>query len=112
MRPLHPLHLVHFRAIDVDVRDALRVARELRRHASDAIVDYIRDHLFFYLVELGRVAGVVVEPVLGFGGCVVLSATFWTALIELCEEFGWLFCADEVKSGYGHDSDGMLTIDS
>jgi hypothetical protein len=39
MTPLHALDLVDLRSVNVHVRDALRVARELGRHARDAIVE-------------------------------------------------------------------------
>ena len=69
--------------------------------SGDATVDYIRDHLLFHLVEPERVAGVMIEPVLGSGGCVAPPDSFWPALVELCDEHGWLLCADEVKTGFG-----------
>ena len=45
----------------------------------------------------------MIEPVLGSGGCVAPPAAFWTALAELCDEFGFLLGADEVKTGFGRD---------
>ena len=39
MAPLHALHLVDLRAVDVEVRDVLRAGRELRGIAGDAIVE-------------------------------------------------------------------------
>lgn len=69
--------------------------------SGDSTVDYIRDELLFHLVDPGLIAGVVIEPILGSGGCVAPPDEFWTALTALCAEHGWLLCADEVKSGYG-----------
>jgi len=68
---------------------------------GDATVDYIRDHVLFHAVDPADVAGVVIEPVLGSGGCVAPPDTFWPALTELCREHEWLLCADEVKTGMG-----------
>jgi 4-aminobutyrate aminotransferase-like enzyme len=68
---------------------------------GDATVDYLRDHVLFHAVDPSEVAGVVIEPVLGSGGCVAPPDTFWTALTELCAEHQWLLCADEVKTGMG-----------
>jgi 4-aminobutyrate aminotransferase-like enzyme len=68
---------------------------------GDATVDYIRDHVLFHALDPADVAGVVIEPVLGSGGCVAPPDTFWPALTELCREHGWLLCADEVKTGMG-----------
>lgn len=68
---------------------------------GDATVDYLRDHLLFHALDPSEVAGVMIEPVLGSGGCVAPPDGFWPALVELCREHGWLLCADEVKSGMG-----------
>ena len=68
---------------------------------GDATVDYIRDHVLFHALDPADVAGVVIEPVLGSGGCVAPPDPFWPALTELCREHGWLLCADEVKTGMG-----------
>jgi 4-aminobutyrate aminotransferase-like enzyme len=68
---------------------------------GDGTVDYIRDHLLFHAIDPREVAGIVIEPVLGSGGCVAPPAEFWAALTDLCEEFGFLLGADEVKCGYG-----------
>ncbi len=73
--------------------------------SGDATVDYIRDHLLFHAIDPGEVAGVVIEPVLGSGGCVAPPDAFWTALTELCAEHGWLLCADEVKTGFGRSGE-------
>ncbi len=78
--------------------------------SGDATVDYIRDHLLFHLVEPDRVAGVVIEPILGSGGCVAPPASFWPALRGLCDEYGWLLCADEVKTGWGRGG-AMLAVE-
>jgi 4-aminobutyrate aminotransferase-like enzyme len=69
--------------------------------SGDATVDYLRDHVLFHALDPSEVAGVVIEPVLGSGGCVAPPDSFWPALTELCSEHGWLLCADEVKTGMG-----------
>jgi 4-aminobutyrate aminotransferase-like enzyme len=69
--------------------------------SGDGTVDYIRDHLLFHAVSPDEVAGVVIEPVMGSGGCVAPPDAFWAALVELCRSFDWLLCVDEVKSGFG-----------
>jgi 4-aminobutyrate aminotransferase-like enzyme len=68
---------------------------------GDATVDYIRDHVLFHALDPADVAGVVIEPVLGSGGCVAPPDAFWPALAALCREHEWLLCADEVKTGMG-----------
>jgi 4-aminobutyrate aminotransferase-like enzyme len=76
---------------------------------GDGTVDYIRDHLLFPAVDPAEVAAIVIEPVLGSGGCVAPPASFWTALADLCEEFGILLAVDEVKCGYGR-SGAMFAV--
>jgi 4-aminobutyrate aminotransferase-like enzyme len=68
---------------------------------GDPTVDFLRDQILFHLVDPGEVAGVLIEPILGSGGVVVPPDTFWPALTELCREYGWLLCIDEVKTGFG-----------
>ena len=78
--------------------------------SGDATVDYIRDELLFHVVDPALVAGVVIEPILGSGGCIVPPDAFWPALTALCAEHGWLLCADEVKTGMGRGGT-MLAVD-
>jgi 4-aminobutyrate aminotransferase-like enzyme len=68
---------------------------------GDGTVDYLRDHLLHHAIDPREVAGFVIEPVMGSGGCVAPPDAFWTALVELCREFDFLLCADEVKTGFG-----------
>lgn len=68
---------------------------------GDATVDYIRDYLLFHCVDPTDVAGVVIEPIVGEGGVLIPPDAFWPALVDLCREYGWLICADEVESGFG-----------
>jgi 4-aminobutyrate aminotransferase-like enzyme len=69
--------------------------------SGDGTVDYLRDHVLHHAIDPREVAGVVIEPVLGSGGCVAPPDAFWTALTELCREHDLLLCLDEVKSGFG-----------
>jgi 4-aminobutyrate aminotransferase-like enzyme len=69
--------------------------------SGDATVDYLRDHVLFHALDPREVAGVVIEPVLGSGGCIAPPDSFWSALTALCAEHEWLLCADEVKTGLG-----------
>jgi 4-aminobutyrate aminotransferase-like enzyme len=68
---------------------------------GDGTVDYLRDHLLHHAIDPREVAGFVIEPVMGSGGCVAPPDTFWPALADLCREFDFLLCADEVKTGFG-----------
>jgi 4-aminobutyrate aminotransferase-like enzyme len=69
--------------------------------SGDSTIDFVRDHMLFHAIDPAEVAGVVIEPILGSGGVVVPADPFWRALEELCKEFGWLLCLDEVKTGFG-----------
>jgi 4-aminobutyrate aminotransferase-like enzyme len=68
---------------------------------GDGTVDYLRDHLLHHAIDPREVAGFVIEPVMGSGGCVAPPDTFWPALADLCREFDFLLCVDEVKTGFG-----------
>jgi 4-aminobutyrate aminotransferase-like enzyme len=57
-------------------------------------VDYIRTVL--KEETAGRVAGIVLEPIQGWGGSVIPPDGWIEALRKLCDEFGMLFMADEV----------------
>jgi 4-aminobutyrate aminotransferase-like enzyme len=77
---------------------------------GDGTVDYIRDHLIFHAVDPREVAGVLIEPVMGSGGCVAPPDAFWPALVDLCREHEWLLCVDEVKTGFGRTG-SMFAVD-
>ena len=68
---------------------------------GDGTIDYLRDHVLHHAVDPREVAGFVIEPVMGSGGCVAPPDGFWPALADLCHEFDFLLCADEVKTGFG-----------
>ncbi len=68
---------------------------------GDGTVDYIRDHLLFHAIDPREVAGFMIEPVMGSGGCVAPPDAFWPALLDLCREFDFLLAVDEVKTGFG-----------
>lgn len=69
--------------------------------SGDGTIDYLRDHVLFHEIDPTEVAGVIIEPVLGSGGCVSPPDGFWPALGSLCNENDWLLCVDEVKTGFG-----------
>jgi len=68
---------------------------------GDGTVDYIRDHLLHHAIDPREVAGFLIEPVMGSGGCVAPPDAFWPALLDVCREFDMLLTVDEVKTGYG-----------
>ena len=52
--------------------------------------------------ESGRVAGVIIEPMLqAAGGMVVWPWEFLTAVRKLCDDYNTLLIADEVMTGFG-----------
>ena len=59
------------------------------------------DLLFHQLVYPERVAGVIVEPVVGEGGYIVPPPGFLPRLREITREHGILLIADEVQTGFG-----------
>lgn len=61
-------------------------------------------------LKSGQVGAVLVEPLLGRGGCVVPPTTFLAALRSMCDETGALLVLDEVWTGMGR-SGAMLACD-
>ncbi|HEY4190236.1 MAG TPA: aspartate aminotransferase family protein [Candidatus Limnocylindrales bacterium] len=59
------------------------------------------DLLFHQLVYPDKVAGIIVEPVIGEGGYIVPSPTFLPRLREITRKDGILLIADEVQTGFG-----------
>jgi 4-aminobutyrate aminotransferase/(S)-3-amino-2-methylpropionate transaminase len=47
------------------------------------------------------VAAIIAEPIQGEGGFIVPPADFFSKIIEICQEYGILFIADEIQSGMG-----------
>ena len=69
--------------------------------SGDGTIDYLRDHLLFHAIDPREVAGFLIEPVMGSGGCVAPPDAFWEGLTALCRELDLLLCVDEVKTGFG-----------
>jgi 4-aminobutyrate--pyruvate transaminase len=72
--------------------------REMRtKESGDALLA-----LFYQALEAGPpAAAVMVEPLLGLGGCVVFPTGFLAALRRLCDQHGTLLILDEVFCGFG-----------
>jgi 4-aminobutyrate aminotransferase-like enzyme len=66
-----------------------------------ATIEYIEDVILAHEVPANRVAGVIVEPVIGEGGILVPPDDFLPGLRALCDRHGWYLCIDEVLSGFG-----------
>jgi 4-aminobutyrate aminotransferase len=50
----------------------------------------------------GKIAGLIVEPILGEGGYLILPTEFLIGLRQLCSENNALLIFDEVQTGIGH----------
>jgi len=59
------------------------------------------DDLFHTDITPDRVAGIIIEPVLGEGGFVPASPEFLHALRRITQDHGIVFIADEIQSGFG-----------
>jgi 4-aminobutyrate aminotransferase-like enzyme len=73
------------------------------------------DHtLSFVRAELrgGKSGAVLVEPILGRGGCVVPPGGFLRALREACDEAGALLVADEIWTGLGRSGAWLASKDA
>jgi 4-aminobutyrate aminotransferase/(S)-3-amino-2-methylpropionate transaminase len=57
--------------------------------------------LFRTVVAADRVAALLIEPILGEGGCVPAAPEFLRALRRIADERGILLVADEIQSGMG-----------
>lgn len=67
--------------------------------ATSACIDELR-RMFVGEVAPDLVAAIIVEPVQGEGGFMPAPPGFLKALKMLCEEYGILFVADEIQSGF------------
>jgi 4-aminobutyrate aminotransferase-like enzyme len=66
-----------------------------------ATLEYIEEMILAYEVPPHKVAGVLVEPVVGEGGVWVPPDDFLPGLRALCDRHGFILCIDEVQSGFG-----------
>ncbi len=64
-------------------------------------VDYIEEYLLRYNAPPESVAGILVEPMQGEGGIYVPPDDYLPRLQKMCRKYGWIFCIDEVESGFG-----------
>jgi 4-aminobutyrate aminotransferase/(S)-3-amino-2-methylpropionate transaminase len=58
------------------------------------------ERIFKYDIEPGRVAAIVVEPVLGEGGFYAAPPEFLQALRALCDRHGIVLVVDEIQTGF------------
>ena len=61
----------------------------------------IEDLEYAFKVAGARIAGVIVECVQGYAGCLPTSPGYIKAAYDLCKKNNSLFVADEIQSGFG-----------
>jgi 4-aminobutyrate aminotransferase-like enzyme len=64
-------------------------------------VDAIEEVLLRHQAAPESIAGVIVEPIQGEAGAWVPPDGYLSHLERLCRKHDWLFCVDEVESGFG-----------
>jgi 4-aminobutyrate aminotransferase len=68
------------------------------------------DRVLATLTAPSETAAMILEPVLGEGGYAPAPKAFVAGLVERCREYGILFVADEVQSGFGRTG-RMFAVD-
>jgi 4-aminobutyrate aminotransferase-like enzyme len=68
---------------------------------SDSSVMKILEHLATPAGGLGKIAGVILEPIQGNAGVVIPPDSFLPALRRFCDSTGALLIFDEIQSGFG-----------
>ncbi|MFW9823035.1 MAG: 4-aminobutyrate--2-oxoglutarate transaminase [Candidatus Thorarchaeota archaeon] len=63
---------------------------------ADLFETFLIDH-----IAPESVAAIIAEPVQGEGGFITPPPDFFPKIVELCQEYGILFVADEIQSGMG-----------
>jgi adenosylmethionine---8-amino-7-oxononanoate aminotransferase len=90
---LFPVHRVH-------APYCYRCPLGLKR--SECTIDCLQDLERMLEEQRGKVAAVIVEPMLqGAGGMIIWPAEFLTGVRQLCDEYDTLMIADEVLTGFG-----------
>jgi 4-aminobutyrate aminotransferase-like enzyme len=91
-------------------------AEQLGRHvtfapypSTEAEADECFIHAQNALVS-GRVGAVLIEPILGRGGCVVPPPLFLRRLRDLCDKAGALLVVDEVWTGLGRSGSMLMSV--
>lgn len=69
------------------------------------------DHTILYSTS-GRLAGLIVEPVQGYGGIVEMPAGYLKAASAKIRECGGLLIVDEVQSGFGRTGDTFWAFEA
>lgn len=59
---------------------------------------------------VGRVAGMIAEPILGVGGFITPPDDYYKEAAAIVRSYGGIFIADEVQTGFGRTGDFMFGI--
>ena len=68
------------------------------------------DHVLATMSAPAETAAMILEPVLGEGGYIPAPKAFVEGLVERCRQYGILFVADEVQSGFGRTGE-LFAVD-
>ena len=68
--------------------------------STEELIDDLK-RLFKISVDPNDVAAIILEPVQGDGGILVPSKEFIQSIRKICDEYGIVFIADEVQTGFG-----------
>lgn len=59
----------------------------------------------------GKIAALIAEPIQGFGGVITPPANYFKRMAEIVRNYGGLFIADEVQTGFGRTGDKFFGIE-
>lgn len=80
-----------------------RCHNALRNGSCPNCAEHSLDEFREVILNLGptRIAGILVEPIVGANGVVIPPDGYFQGLRQLCDEYGILLIADEVMTGFG-----------
>ncbi|MBC7476099.1 MAG: aspartate aminotransferase family protein, partial [Candidatus Sericytochromatia bacterium] len=58
----------------------------------------------------GKIAGVIVEPILGVGGFIDPPPAYHKEVHRICKKYGGMYISDEVQTGIGRTGDSFFAI--
>ena len=67
---------------------------------DEQLIDELK-RLFQVTISPEEIAAIILEPVQGDGGIIVPSKQFIQEIRAICDEFGIVFIADEIQTGFG-----------
>ncbi|MFN4150777.1 MAG: aspartate aminotransferase family protein [Candidatus Sericytochromatia bacterium] len=58
----------------------------------------------------GKIAGMIIEPILGVGGFIDAPMKFLKEAHRICKQYGGMYISDEVQTGIGRTGEGFFAI--